>query len=201
MRHLVHKQAFAILIILFLIVCLIYFVVLSLVILSGYKAKPTSNARAIIILGAKVNDFPATPSNVLKERLDTAIDYLDNNLTTLAIVSGGKGPDETESEACVMARYLIERGIQKNRVLIEDQSTSTAENLINSAHFISPSDKVVICTSDFHMYRSLKLARRFNYQNVSGCVSHSKTQSRHRNFIRELFALTNSILTSKGVEK
>lgn len=193
------KKTLTLIFVTLMLIGLFFFIYLSLLIRSGYKVKPKDNASAIIILGAKVNDNPAVPSNVLEERLDAAITYLNENPKTIAIVSGGQGQDESESEATVMKRYLIEHGISKNRIDVEDRSTSTSENLQFSKQLVNPDKQIVICTSDFHMYRALLIAKQNGYLNVSGCISHSKDLAKYRNFVRELFALTKTLIQTTGM--
>ncbi len=89
----------------------------------------------ILILGAKL--FGDKPSQSLQNRLDVALKYLNENPKTKAIVSGGQGEDEDIPEAHSMRNYLVAHGINANRILIEDRSTSTYENLKFSKRFIS----------------------------------------------------------------
>lgn len=84
----------------------------------------------IIVLGAQVKE--SGPSVVLRYRLDRAVSYLKENDNTLVIVSGGKGINEPATEASVMKEYLINEGINEERIIIEDKSNTTKENLINS---------------------------------------------------------------------
>jgi len=81
----------------------------------------------------------------------------------LLIVSGGKGSDERVSEAEAMARYLIDRGFPDGRLLREDRSRSTEENLKFSKAIMDqsrPGSRCVIVTSNFHVFRTAILARR-----------------------------------------
>jgi len=54
----------------------------------------------------------------------------------MVITSGGRGADEARSEASAMAEYLVDHGIPAERILLEDQSTTTLENLRNSKAII-----------------------------------------------------------------
>ena len=88
-----------------------------------------------------------TPSLTLKSRLDTAIEYL--NITkddTYIVVSGGQGNGENISEAKAMQRYLIQKGIEEEKIILEDKSTSTNENFKYSRanKTISPSNQDAI---------------------------------------------------------
>ena len=79
------------------------------------------------------------------------------------IVSGGQGPDEADTEASVMARYLIEHGADASRIIEEDKASNTRENLLFSAKLAEAAgldtSRVLIVTSDFHMCRAKYIAR------------------------------------------
>jgi uncharacterized SAM-binding protein YcdF (DUF218 family) len=81
----------------------------------------------------------------------------------LLIVSGGKGEDERRSEASAMASYLTERGVPAGRLLLEDQSRNTEQNLRFSKAImdeLQPGAKAVVVTSDFHAFRAALIARQ-----------------------------------------
>ncbi len=81
----------------------------------------------LIILGAGLKGD--VPSEVLKYRLNKAVEYYKKNPDTIFIVSGGQGKDELISEAEAMEIYLSKRGIPIKNIIKEDKSTSTYENL------------------------------------------------------------------------
>lgn len=116
----------------------------------------------IIILGAQVKDNPARPSLALSMRIDAAYEYLVAHPDTVAIASGGQGADEPMSEAACIFSRLVDMGIEPERIILEDQSTSTAENLQYSAALI-PEDctTVGIVTNNFHAFRGEATARKY----------------------------------------
>jgi uncharacterized SAM-binding protein YcdF (DUF218 family) len=81
----------------------------------------------------------------------------------MLIVSGGKGDDERVAEASAMASYLTARGFPADRLLLEDRSRNTEENLVFSKAIMDglrPGARATIVTSDFHAFRAALLARR-----------------------------------------
>lgn len=91
------------------------------------------------------------------------------------IVSGGKGGDERVSEAEAMARYLTERGFPADRVVREDRSRTTEENLLFSKAIMDrsrPGSRCVIVTSSFHAFRAAIIARQVE---VNGQVTGAAT--------------------------
>ena len=139
---------------------------------SHFHDKGNNNIDYLIVLGAQVK--PSGPSVVLQYRLDTAADYLRDHPDTICIVSGGKSPSEPEPEGDVMARWLTDHGIEKKRILIENQATNTVENLQNSFDLISSDSdnnhdiSIGIVTNDFHVYRSVMIAKKTSGEASSG---------------------------------
>jgi uncharacterized SAM-binding protein YcdF (DUF218 family) len=79
------------------------------------------------------------------------------------VVSGGKGADERVPEAQAMAGYLTGRGFPASRLILEDRSRSTEENLLFSKAItgrLRPGARWVIVTSSFHALRAAIIARR-----------------------------------------
>ena len=133
------------------------FVAVEIPILSHMNDECPPGMDYLVVLGAKVNG--ETPSPALQYRIGLALNYLEQNPETQVIASGGQGEDEGISEAECMRRAFVAAGIAPERILIEDQSTNTAENLRFSLAMIpQESQKVGIVTNNFHVYRALQLA-------------------------------------------
>lgn len=168
------------------IVCaglLLFFVVEGLI-LSQYNSNASPGADYCIILGAQLN--VNGPSEVLRRRLDRAIEYLNANIDTKVIVSGGQGRNEPAAEAVGMKEYLINAGIAEDRILLEPLSANTYENLIFSKKLIDSADaRVVIVTNNFHVFRSVKIAEKQGYKNVEGLAASAVTSHVPNNLLRE----------------
>ncbi len=115
----------------------------------------------VIILGSKIKkDGTLTP--LLKGRVDKAIEfgnrqYLETKKKIVYIPSGGKGSDEVMAEALAIKNYLIEKGIDKKQIVIEDKSTSTTENMKFSKNIIDEINKdakISFSTTNYHVFRS-----------------------------------------------
>lgn len=184
---------------LFLVICgIVYSLLVLTLIYSGTKQTPSSTPDTVLILGAQVkgsNKEHAYPSTSLKERLDSAIPYLNKYKETKVIVCGGKGADEPDSEANVMANYLIENGIASDRIIKEDTSTRTKENIQNALKKGNLGNTVIV-TSNFHTYRALLLAKRLGIKEVSGlpATAQTKTDTKFRSYTREIMALAYAII-------
>ncbi|MBO0467380.1 YdcF family protein [Enterococcus plantarum] len=173
-----------------------YTALVLFLILSGTKEQPTATPDTVLILGAQVRGTSkdhAYPSTVLKERLDAAVPYLKEHPAATAIVCGGKGSDEPDSEANVMAEYLRANGISQKQILTEDTSTRTKENIQNAQKKQALGNTVIV-TSDFHMYRSKLLAKRLGISEISGLPAVSKSSARFKTYVREIVALGYGLL-------
>ena len=178
----------------FIFVCTIgicIFLTILGLILSKTNVKPVNNLDYIIVLGAQVKENG--PSVVLKYRLDRAVSYLKENVNTLVIVSGGQGVNEPATEASVMKKYLINEGINEERIIIEDQSNTTKENLINSKKLIGDNKSIGIVTNNFHMYRALLIGEKYKV-NAVGIPSNSNAYYLPNNLLREVFAFIKFII-------
>ncbi len=157
-------------------------------ILSEYGASAAPGADYCIVLGAQWK--PSGPSAVLRKRLDKAVEYLKANPDTKVIVSGGKGANEPMAEAEGMYGYLVQAGIEEERILVEDKSRSTYENLVYSGGLLDKeNDRVVIVTNDFHVFRALGIARKQNYGKVEGLAADSVLGMGPNNLLREFLGV------------
>lgn len=120
---------------------------------------------AVIVLGAGVNG--ETPSAALRSRINAAAAYLEQHPGVPVVLSGGQGSGERISEAEAMRRALwTEDGAANARYLLEDRSTSTAENfkfskaLLEEQGLDTDTAVIAVVTNDFHCFRSHMIARR-----------------------------------------
>ena len=149
-----------------------------------------NNTEYLIVLGARVNGTRITGS--LWRRLNTAAEYLkqESNQDTKVIVSGGQGPGEDISEAQAMYNYLVDAGIDKSRILMEDKSTDTYENIKSSREIIQNDNaKIAIVTNGFHIYRAMRMAEKQGMTNVYGLSASSDPIMAFSYYVREGFAV------------
>ena len=172
---------------------ILLFVIVESCIISSYRAKGDANLDYIIVLGAQVKE--KGPSAALKFRLDTAYDYLVENENTICIVSGGQGVNEPYSEAQGMHDYLVGKGIPEERIIMEDKSTDTSENIAFSSEFLDmENDSVGIVTNNFHVFRGVHLAKHFGIKNVCGIAAPSNIYFQLNNMVREFFGIMKDLL-------
>lgn len=177
----------------FLFVGILLFVVAEGFIFAHYRDRGRPGLDYIIVLGAQMK--PGGPSIVLRFRLDAAYEYLMENEDTICVVSGGQGANEPCSEAQGMFDYLVERGIGPERILMEDKSTDTSENIAFSAGIIGGTDyDVGIVTNNFHVFRGMMLARHAGFENACGISARSNVYFQPNNLVREFFGIAKDIV-------
>ncbi len=168
---------------------------LSVLVFFGAAAPDKPGLDYVIVLGARVKEH--TVSSSLKKRLDKAIEYAQENPDTILVLSGGKGADEPMTEARAMYEYLVYNGVDKEQLLLEERSVSTVENIAYSKVVIERhraytrrerekkkpmhvhknegymvvEDKpleIGVLSSNFHIYRAVRIAEKWGFDNVSG---------------------------------
>lgn len=180
-------------IVLGVLVCagMIVFAVFEIPVVRDARTDTDTHPDAIIVLGAGVNG--STPSLSMCNRLDAALTYLNANPGALVIVSGDQGEGEDITEAAAMADYLTAHGIDSARIVQEDQSRTTRENLENSFAILrargdDPADGVGIVTSEYHLYRAKRMARALGADPAGIAAETTLPTMRINYFIREAFA-------------
>lgn len=172
-------------------------VIVEGLIITGFTKHGEPNLDYIIVLGAQVHE--SGPSIVLKYRLDKAVEYLEENPDTKCIVSGGQGANEPFAEAEGMATYLEKKGIAKERILLEKESTTTEQNIKYSKKLIAESNaKIGLVTNNFHLYRALQIARGEDLGDISGIAAGSTKLFLPNNMLREFLGEMKYLITHIG---
>ncbi len=155
------KKPVKIIAVVVLLFALCALLIVEIPIVASAARQPEPDADYIVVLGAAV--YGTEPSITLQHRIEGAARYLEENPRTKVVASGGQGEGEKISEAACIRRCLIEQGIAPERILSEDRSTSTKENLAFSKTVIEADggsvERVVIVSSGYHLYRAVKTAQ------------------------------------------
>lgn len=175
-----------------LIICgIALFIVIEIPIIKSSVKDDSVSADYIIVLGAAVHGD--TPSLSLVERVSTAYDYLTAHPDCIAVVSGGQGSNENMSEAEAMYRWLTDKGIASERIILEDKSTSTLENLKFSLEKIrahgGSTDSIAVVSSEYHIYRAKLIAQSLGLDADGIPARTGYISVRINYFIREAFGV------------
>ena len=159
------------------------------VIIHASFGNPKETVEYMVVLGAKVNRDG--PSVSLWDRICGAYEYLEEHPDVIAIVSGGQGTDEPITEAECMYRELVNLGIDPKRIWIEDNATSTWENLNFSLDLIEEKTgvrpvKLGVLSSEYHLFRASLFAKACDVDFVGIPARTSRLSQMINHFMREV---------------
>lgn len=175
------------------------------VIMAGSRDDINGESNIMVILGCQV--MPWGPSVLLQDRLEKALEWLEEHPDTVVVTAGGQGPDEHMSEARAMADFLIEQGYPEEQILLEEQSHNTEQNIYYTIELLADegydvTNNFIIVSSGFHLARVRMLWDRAtggqdNLSTLAAPATH--VPSRLKMYIREPLALAKSFLFDRGV--
>ncbi len=170
---------------------LIAFGLVSGLMLKASMAKaPESGNYTLVVLGCKT--VGEDPSWMLTDRLDKACEILSENPDINCVVTGGQGDDEHYTEAWVMKKYLTEKGIDEDRIFMEESAESTEDNLLYSKAVIELnglSENIVIVTDRFHELRAQIWAKKAGFENIYSECCETRPYLVIGYWFREMFGL------------
>lgn len=179
------------------ILAVLVFVITGGLIVQAGNRTPQEDLPYIVVLGAQVRDHG--PSESLQERIDTAYEYLKAHPDTIAIVSGGQGDDEPQTEAQCMYDCLIEMGIAPERIIKEEQATSTWGNLTFSLDIIeaetgSRPTSLGVVSSEYHLFRTGLQAKEYSLETIGIPAKTGSFDRWLHYFVREIAGVWHYIL-------
>ncbi len=174
-------------------------VLLGTIILAVRAAKriPDFDRDYMLILGCMIReDGSLTP--LLKGRADRALEFSGMQKAATGkeltfVPSGGQGSDEIMPEALAIRNYLIEQGVPEERILTEDRSVNTEENLRYSLELIrgdwkgKDEPKIAFSTTNYHVLRGGLFATQLGIA-VQGIGSPTRSYFWINAFVREYIA-------------
>lgn len=167
-----------------ILISLLIMIIIGLLIILGINFYVKNNAKqsivsinklnkyydAILVLGAGLRN--GKPSPVLKDRLDTAYEVYESGASNKIIVSGDHGT-KTYDEVNVMKNYLIDKGVPSENIFMDHAGFSTYDSIYRAKE-IFQTEKIIIITQEFHLYRSLYIANKLDIKSsgVSATLRH-----------------------------
>ena len=148
-----------------------YAVVVTLAMIIASRVNPKSKATAILLGNRATKDGP---SDLLKGRITATKAYLDSSTDTVAVLSGGKTKKDYVEEAVCAYETLADLGVNTDRLIIEDKSLSTHENILFSCRIINDLQKeknLAIVTDSFHQLRARLIIRKLGIKAHIGAVN------------------------------
>ena len=140
---------------------LVLYAIILTVLMTGAALNRPQSPDAVVVLGCKVS-ANGNPSLMLRDRIEAAYGYLSENQEVICVASGGQGEDEPVSEAQVIKDRLVEMGIEPSRILMEDKSSNTSENLGFSLEVLAENgvqaQSIAVVSDGFHQLRAALMA-------------------------------------------
>lgn len=183
-----------------LIPIIILFLVVELIIFSGFFEKPKEEPAYIVVLGTTV--YKEGPCYLLRQRLKEAAEWADKYENAKIVVTGGQGETEPFTEGSEMKRYLVEElGVAEDRIIVEEASMNTYENMTFTGEILEKEDEdfsyentpILVVTNNFHMYRAIKIAKKAGFENVSGAPSGTYIYLFPHYMVREFCAILKNL--------
>ena len=180
-----------------LVIGLLVVGVTEAIIIHASFGKPKEQVEYMVVLGAKVN--ADGPSVSLWDRICGAYEYLEEHPHVIAVVSGGQGTDEPITEAECMYRELVNLGIDPKRIWIEDEATSTWENMKFTLDLIEEKtgtrpEKLGVLSSEYHLFRASLFAKACDVEFVGIPAKTSRPSQAINHFMREVAGVWHYII-------
>ena len=166
--------------------------VLLICILRHCFDQPKRSADLALVLGMKL--IGGQPNGDLVRRLDTALTAAQKSKYLRIIVSGGNGNETQPTESAVMTAWLCDHGLAAPRIIPEDKSQDTLQNMQNTAGLIPVDTPLYLITSNYHMFRALGLAQKTGYSQIEGLAAPSSPFLFPANVMWELVCCADHIL-------
>lgn len=163
------------------------------------KGNAKGEADYLLILGHALENNAASP--VLVKRCEKAAEYLKEHKSTVAVACGGiTGKGQTKSEAEVIRELLTAKGIPGERIILEDKSTTTAENFYNAKKLMDEGKTAFLLSSSYHLLRASTLARLCGIDAKTVAAPTPKNVAVNC-FAKEFFAFPMMFLNLKEAKK
>ncbi len=183
--------------------CMLIGAIIADVIAACHEPEPDKDF--LIILGCGIRQ-DGTPTPLLRGRIDRALAFAQKQKQQtgkdlIFVTSGGQGPREVTSESASMKQYLLAQGVPEERIIEEDRSTDTAQNMRFSKEKIqavNPKGKVAFVTTNYHVFRGGLCARRVKMRAV-GMGSKTKWYFWPNASVREFVGLLTEHRLKQGL--
>lgn len=161
----------------------------------SFGLRQRNTDKAYIVLGAGLKGEEV--SDLLRRRLEAALRAWTQNPDALIVVTGGQGSREVIPEALAMQRWLLKKGVPEGKILLEDESESTEENLFNAKKLLArrvifPNMPITIITNTFHCYRASLYARRLGFTRARLLPASMNASTFIQNYFREGLAVIHA---------
>lgn len=156
------------------------------------EAKKQKDIDCILVLGSLV--LNEQPSPILKDRLDTGIKLYKEGISNKIIMSGDHGRKDY-NEVGVMKTYGIENSVPSENIFMDHAGFSTYDSIYRAKEIFG-AKKVIIVTQEYHLYRSLYIAKSLGLEAYGVSADTKKYNGQLKREIREILARDKDVVKS-----
>lgn len=149
----------------------------------------------IVVLGAGIRR--GKPSPMLEDRLKTGISLYNNDISNKILITGDHMNDDYD-EVTVMKNYLLEHGIPEEDIITDNYGISTYDSIYRVKN-VYKSNKVVIVSQRYHLYRALFLSDNLDLESYGVEANLRYYYGQWYREIREILARNKDFI--KGIIK
>lgn len=149
----------------------------------------------IVVLGAGIRR--GKPSPMLEDRLKTGISLYNNDISNKILITGDHMNDNYD-EVTVMKNYLLEHGIPEEDIITDNYGISTYDSIYRVKN-VYKSNKVVIVSQGYHLYRALFLSDNLDLESYGVEANLRYYYGQWYREIREILARNKDFI--KGIIK
>lgn len=166
-------------------------------ILNPEVVSTNETADYVILLGGGIDKDGKLPSSVIS-RVEKAAEYLNANPQSICVATGGTLKWLPYAEAPELKNQLVLRGVDSDRILVEDKAKNTIQNFQLSAKKLAKyknteiseilKTSTIVITNHYHLSRAERLARRMGFTNIKGLPVKCPAIYVPHNYLREICA-------------
>lgn len=165
---------------------------------SAYLMEPEDAANlsgvdCILVLGCKVKEN-GTPSDMLRDRLNRAIELYKMGAAPKLLMSGDHGR-KNYNELAIMKQYAINAGVPSSDIFMDHAGFSTYESVYRAKE-IFKARKIIIVTQEYHLYRALYVANQLEVEAFGVASDYQRYWGQAIRDAREVFARCKDFATA-----
>ena len=142
----------------------------------------------ILVLGAGLRP-DGTPSDMLADRLDVAIDLYKGGASQSILLSGDCSEERDYDEVSAMKKYCLDRGVPEENIDTDGKGYSTYESILNVKNG-GKYKSIVIVTQKYHLHRALYISEKMELSAVGADATTRDYRGQIFRDVREIAART-----------